>query len=126
MLYGEKVTLRAFTKADMATMLRFNQDVEVELLGGGDPPRPGTIEGWEKWFEEHIAKEDNNGTNFAIEADNKMIGSCGLWKYDLTAQTCMLGIGIGERDYWGRGYGREAVGLLLDYAFRLRNFRESG
>jgi len=26
-------------------------------------------------------------------------------------------------EYWGRGYGREAVRLILDYAFRVRNFR---
>lgn len=123
MLHGEKVTLRALAKADMAMMLRFSQDVEVEVLGGGDPPRPGSIEGWEKWYEEHVAKDDKNGTNFAIEADGKMIGMCGIWRFDLTAQTCMLGIGIGDREYWSKGYGRDAVCLLVDYAFRLRNFR---
>ena len=29
-----------------------------------------------------------------------------------------LGIGIGDRDYWGRGYGREVVRLPLHYRFR--------
>jgi RimJ/RimL family protein N-acetyltransferase len=28
-----------------------------------------------------------------------------------------LGIMIGDRDYWGRGYGRETIKLLLDYGF---------
>ena len=37
------------------------------------------------------------------------------------ARTCELGITIGDKDYWGRGYGREAVGLLLDYGFRYHN-----
>ena len=32
-------------------------------------------------------------------------------------------IGIGDKAYWGRGYGRDALRTLLDYAFRLRNFR---
>jgi RimJ/RimL family protein N-acetyltransferase len=35
----------------------------------------------------------------------------------------MLGITIGDKNYWGQGYGREAVSLLLGYAFRLRNMR---
>ena len=35
----------------------------------------------------------------------------------------MLFRSIGDKDYWGRGYGREAVSLLLDYAFRVRNLR---
>src|ERR1051325_9503987 len=124
MLKGARVTLRSLTKADMATLLRFGQDVEVELLGGGDPPIPSTIEAWEKWFEEHLGKEKKDSANFGIEADGKLIGSCGLWHFNTVAQTCTLGISIGEREYWGRGYGREAIGLLLDYAFRLRNFRK--
>ena len=39
------------------------------------------------------------------------------------ARHCELGISIGDKDYWGRGSGRGAVSLLLDYAFRLRNLR---
>jgi len=33
----------------------------------------------------------------------------------------MLGIVIGEKDCWGKGYGQDAVRLLLDYAFNLLN-----
>ena len=40
---------------------------------------------------------------------------------DLVNRKAMLGIVIGEKAYWGRGYGQEAVRLLLDYAFRLLN-----
>jgi RimJ/RimL family protein N-acetyltransferase len=36
-------------------------------------------------------------------------------------RSAMLGIFIGEKRYWGKGYGREAVQLLLDYAFNLLN-----
>lgn len=124
MLKGPRVTLRALARADMATMLQFSQDVEVELLSGGDPPIPSTRESWEKWFDERLSKEQKDSANFAIETDGHMIGMCGLWHFNLHSQTCHLGITIGERDYWGRGYGREAIGLLLDYAFRLRNFRK--
>ena len=35
-----------------------------------------------------------------------------------------LGIGIGEKDYWGKGYGRECVSLLLRYAFVHHNFHK--
>ena len=31
---------------------------------------------------------------------------------------------IGDKAYWGRGYGSDAVNVLLDYAFRLRNLRK--
>ncbi|MCB0015915.1 MAG: GNAT family N-acetyltransferase, partial [Anaerolineales bacterium] len=58
---------------------------------------------------------------FAGEADGKLIGQCALFDFDQVARTCELGITIGDQAYWGRGYGREAVGLLLHYAFRYRN-----
>jgi RimJ/RimL family protein N-acetyltransferase len=124
MLRGARVTLRALTKADMATLLQYSQDVEVEILGGGDPPRPATIEGWEKWYEEHVAKESKESVNFGIEVDGKLLGTTGIWRFNPINQTCVMGISISDREYWGRGYGREAIGLLLDYAFRLRNFRK--
>ena len=33
----------------------------------------------------------------------------------------MLGIAIGEKEYWGQGYGTEATRLLVDYGFNLLN-----
>ena len=44
MLSGEKVTLRAVRRGDLPRLLDFYNDVEVELAGGGDPPRPTTLE----------------------------------------------------------------------------------
>ena len=124
MLHGARITLRAITKADMPTFLKYGNDVEVELLGGGDPPKPGTIEGWEKWYDDHVAKDNKDSVNFGIEADGKLLGMCGIWRFNHYSNTCVLGITIGDREYWGKGYGREAMRLLLDYAFRIRNFRK--
>lgn len=124
MLRGEKVVLRALQREDLRRLLDFNNDVEVELSGGGDPPMPQSLARLEAEFEERARHGGRDGAFFAIEADGKLIGQCGL-RYegiiDATAQTCELGISIGDKDYWGRGYGRDAVRVLLDYAFRLRN-----
>src|SRR5437588_12698332 len=62
-----------------------------------------------------------DGWNFAIEDDGKYIGMCGLFHFDKVAHTCEMGITIGDKAYWGKGYGRDAVRVLLDYAFCLRN-----
>ena len=117
MLRGEKVTLRPVTRDDYPRFLSFSNDIEVELAGGGDPPTPKTLEDVPKFF------EGSDKTNFAIEADGKLIGGCGLFHIDENSRRAELGIGIGDKEYWGRGYGRDAVSLLLDYAFRIRNLR---
>lgn len=123
MLSGDRVTLRPIVRDDLPRFLAFFNDVEVELAGGGDPPTPKTLKEVEKFFDVDADTPDRSKTNFAIEADGKCIGSCGIFEIDDTFRTCELGIGIGDKEYWGRGYGRDAVKLLLDYAFRLRNFR---
>ena len=56
----------------------------------------------------------------ARQADT-LIGRCMLFDVNLVDRTAMLGIVIGEQDYWGKGYGQDAVKLLLDYGFNLLN-----
>ncbi|MEP7200047.1 MAG: GNAT family protein [Chloroflexota bacterium] len=125
MLNGEKVTLRALQRDDLKRLWEFNNDVDVELAGGGDPPMPQSFARLEADFDEQARKGGRDGAYFAVIADGQFIGQCGLRQpdgtVDTTAQTFELGIGIGDKDYWGKGYGRDAVRVLLDYAFRLRN-----
>jgi len=123
MLTGQKVILRATTRDDLERLCQFNNDVEVEIAGGGDPPMPQSLMRLQAEYDANAGKGGRDGTHFAIEADGKYIGQCALFQFDDVAHTCALGITIGDKDYWGRGYGRDALRVLLDYAFRLRNMR---
>jgi RimJ/RimL family protein N-acetyltransferase len=122
-LKGERVTLRAIKRDDLPALLAFNNDLEVELAGGGDPPMPQSLERLQADFEREAEKGGRDDAYFAIEVDGVFIGHCGLWKVNATARTAEFGIGIGEKSYWGKGYGREAITLLIEYGFRYRNFR---
>jgi RimJ/RimL family protein N-acetyltransferase len=124
MLKSERLILRAFTRADMPRLCEFNNDLEVELAGGGDPPIPQSLARLETEFDQNASRGGRDGGHFAIEADGKLIGQCALFNFSEYHYTCELGIAIGDKAYWGRGYGREAIKLLLDYAFRLRNVRK--
>ena len=123
MLLGNRVTLRALHRDDLPLVWAFNNDLAVELAGGGDPPMPQRFEQVVADYDRAAAVGGRDNGMFAIEADGRYIGSCGLFGADSTAQTVELGIGIGDKAYWGKGYGREAIQLLLDYAFRYRNYR---
>jgi RimJ/RimL family protein N-acetyltransferase len=121
MIDGTLVRLRAMTPDDYPRMTEFQNDIELALLGGGAPPRPHTLA---QVTESLDAEMKERPTYFAIEADGNLIGDCGLQRYDQRSGTASLGIGIGDRAYWGRGYGREAVSLLVDYGFRMHNLRK--
>lgn len=123
MLKGDKVILRDMRREDLRRLWEFNNDVEFELLGGGDIWEPQTFERLEAAFEESIRRGGRNGADFAIEADGVFIGRCGLFDFNPATQSAQLGIGIGDRNYWGKGYGRDALQVLLSYGFRLRNLR---
>jgi RimJ/RimL family protein N-acetyltransferase len=55
-----------------------------------------------------------------IEKDT-MIGNCSLFKIDHSDRKAELGIFIGDKTYWDKGYGTEAMRLLLDYGFNILN-----
>lgn len=53
---------------------------------------------------------------FSIDTlDSIHIGTCSL--YNLNAEGIQLGIRIGDRNYWSRGYGTDTVNILCNYAF---------
>lgn len=126
MLKGERVILRGIRRDDLLRLYEFNNDLAVELAGGGDPPMPQSLERLLVEFDKNTAAGGRDGTLFAIEVDSKFIGQCGLVGFDQyrgVAHVCELGITIGDKEYWGRGFGRQAIKLLLDYAFRHWNMQ---
>jgi RimJ/RimL family protein N-acetyltransferase len=123
MLTGRKVRLRSITRDDLERLWVFNNDVEVEVAGGGDPPLPQSLARLQADYDAQAAKGGRDGTHFAIEADGMFIGQCALFNLNPENGTAELGITIGDKAYWGQGYGRDAIQVLLDYAFRLRSFR---
>ena len=75
-----------------------------------------TIEG-EK---EYINNFQNKEFNLAIikKENDELIGNIGLSDVDYKSGTATLGIFIGEEENLSKGYGSEAIKLLIDYAFK--------
>jgi RimJ/RimL family protein N-acetyltransferase len=49
--------------------------------------------------------------------DDRLIGFVNLLDIEWSQRNAMLAVGIADREYWGRGYGSDAVELMLSYAF---------
>jgi RimJ/RimL family protein N-acetyltransferase len=115
MIFGTKVRLRAIERDDLPAFVRWFNDPEVrEHLA---MYRPLSLAQEEKWFERH-AQPDPPDHVFAIETqEGAHIGNTGLHNVDWKNRNAELGIVIGEKDYWGQGYGTDAIQTLLGYAF---------
>ena len=116
MLKSDRVLLRPMKPEDVARQHEFNQDLELYGLDSSSP-RVASLEKAQAFYEERT-RSDENFAPFAIEADGKYLGYCSLMHLQNRYGNLELGILIGDREYWGRGYGREAVKLLLEYGFR--------
>ncbi len=78
-----------------------------------------------EWIEKEQSKEDSQDFIFTIRTleDDKLIGDIGLGGIDWSNGEAFVGIGLGERDYWGKGYGSDAMRIILRYAFMELNLR---
>jgi RimJ/RimL family protein N-acetyltransferase len=121
MLNGEKVLLRPMRQQDIDRQHEFNQDLELYGLDS-TYPRVSPLETAQAFYESRT-KFDENIAPLAIEADGKYIGFCSLMNLQNRYGNIELGIMVGDREYWGRGYGREAVNLLLHYGFHYLDAR---
>ena len=81
-------------------------------------PRPMTMEQELAWYE-RVAAGGPEAVHFTIyeRATGRPIGNTELHGIDHRNRSAEFGILIGEPDARGRGYGTEAVRLVLDYAF---------
>lgn len=115
MLKGARVLLRPMQEEDIPRQHEFFQDLELYGLDSALPrvsPREDAVA-----FYEGRTKHGDNIAPFAIEADGLYLGYCSLMHLQNPHGSLELGIMIGDRNYWGQGYGREVVGLLVDFAF---------
>jgi RimJ/RimL family protein N-acetyltransferase len=117
-ILGEKTRLRAIEREDIPTFVRWLNDPAVRYYLEMYLPMSKAEE--EQWFEAHL--KDKNSHIFAIETEDGVpIGNIGLHSVDWRNRSAVLGIVIAEKEYWGQGYGTDAITALLGFAFREMN-----
>lgn len=120
MLKGEKVVLRPVEREDIKVLYALESNVDLVILGNGHwVPEP--LAAWEKNYEKRL--EDEEQTFFAITVEGVVIGTIGLHHRNRRNSTSEFGIGINHPDYVGKGYGRDAIQVLLRWAFQVQNYR---
>ena len=114
-LLGKKVILRPKTLADAAIDYTWATDRELMRLDAGEPCPFD--------YSEYLAGYPHgltapNRIQLAIESpEGEHIGNCTCYNIDEYLKEAEMGIMIGRRDYWGKGYGTDAMQTLISYVF---------
>ena len=118
MIEGKLVNLRAREMADLDRNLRWMNDREVtEHLA---MRYPLSLAAEEVWLREGAARPMAYGTNvfFAIDTkDGEHIGNIDFHEMSPERRKARLGVVIGEKAYWSKGYGTDAMLTFLRFAF---------
>ncbi|MGE5529242.1 MAG: GNAT family N-acetyltransferase [Patescibacteria group bacterium] len=110
---NREVSLRPFTRDDLPSMVRWNNDPEVEYYVDCDLPK--TLPDCERWFRANIPSRDYR--LYAIEDERgRLIGDLELDHISWRNREAEFRIRIGEKTYWNNGYGTAAVRKLLGLA----------
>ena len=117
MIRGEMTILREKRLEDAELDYAWRIDEELAALDATTPLRM-SYSSYVRLIEDELRHPVPWSKRFAIEThDGKLIGSCMYYDVDTVRGQTELGIMIGDRDYWSRGYGTDVVSALVSHIF---------
>src|SRR6266571_6333160 len=118
-LYGQRVILRRPVSSDAHNVFEWERDDEVWRY---DIHRPysRTITEFLPTFERNYVRGNGRQFWFIIEDEQHIpIGTITYFNIDDRLGQVEVGLGLGDKTRWGKGYGPEAIRTLVQYLFSL-------
>lgn len=120
---GAKVVLRRKRADDAENDYRWRTDPELAELDATVVLRMSFNE-YRHRYEEELRYPTPWVKRFAVETHEGLhIGNCMAYDIDTVTGEGEVGIMIGERAYWGRGFGRDAMDLLIGECFAMPSIK---
>ncbi|MCJ7647715.1 MAG: GNAT family N-acetyltransferase [Candidatus Lokiarchaeota archaeon] len=120
---GENVSLVPLNIDHVEQYTAWKNDVRVRVYARN--AEPITVEQFKKSIE---PKDEGAKKEITMEIwhnkDKKAIGSCGFFNIRWFERICLMGLKIGEPEYWEQSHATEATSLLIDYGFKELNFHK--
>jgi len=121
---GASIRLRALKPGDAEIVARHLQDSEIS--------RRDSYIDWPQSLAEigkQLEKQDQPGRKddkaLMIETlDGVLLGGVNIQLTDPHNGTFSIGIGLGDRSAWGKGYAKEAMQIILRYMFHERRYQK--
>jgi RimJ/RimL family protein N-acetyltransferase len=107
------------------TFSGWDRNSEFRRLLDDEPPCLWSAKNIQSWFEKDNEKQREKGFYFLIRTlqDDRLIGFVGLWVDEWSHGDAEVGIGIGDKESWGKGFGTDAMRVILRYGFTELNLR---
>ncbi len=127
-IQGKLVTLRAFQASHIFVPEYLNWLRDKEVVRTLNIPeyleRPVELDELETYCHQLISS--NNSMFIAIynNQDDDFIGTCKLGYINWHAATADVGIMIGKKDCWGKGFASETIHILCKFAFEKMHIRK--
>jgi len=125
MITGEKIILRPIQFEDWEKTINWRNDLFIKSSTMSHP-FPVTPEMEKGWYENVLKNKDNNYLPFTVisKENGENLGYFSLNNISWISRTAYVGGAIGNRQNIGKGLGREAVYLLIKYAFGYLNLQK--
>lgn len=120
LLKGKLVQLVAVESEIFAPLIaRWSRDSEYWRLLSSGVCQPFSLNTTKEWIKKYLETEKPDSYAFMIRAlsDERVIGDIELDGIHLSHGDGFVGLGIGERELWGKGYGTDAMQVVLRFAF---------
>jgi RimJ/RimL family protein N-acetyltransferase len=98
-------------------------DTEYSRMLDSSPPYTFSEKKWKEWMEKDLDKAHDYAFSIRSLDGNQLIGFVALFALHWQHGDTMVAIALGEREYWGKGYGTDAMNLMLRYVFTELNLR---
>ena len=122
MLYGKRIRLRGNERSDLPKFVEWLNDPDVRRTLSMSMPISQAAE--EQWFEDML-KRPSEEQSLGIEIKDgdgwRLIGNCGIFDINWRARSAEVGLFIGDKSCWNKGYGTEVMRLLLRHGFETLN-----
>ena len=122
-IIGNKVRLRGKSLSDVRNDYMWQSDPEIARLDAA-PLLSVSFPVYLLDYTDQLHRSKLNRYPFAVETfDGKHIGNCTCYDVNETNGEAQLGIIIGDRNYWDKGYGTDAVTALVNHVFLNTNLK---
>lgn len=111
------IYLRPAERSDIALFVAWFDDARTSRTLAFRAPISVPME--ERWFDQAVAEQGKSGYHFVacLMADDRPIGTIGLFDLDLLNGSAGVGISVGDPADTGKGHGTDMLLALLAFAF---------